>query len=200
VASLSTQDKSGNHYSIIYEGWNGGSNYSYMTVNDINGDGYNYDAVYVPTDDEVANNQFRFVSADDQTRFMDYVHANNYLKNQQGKYAEAYSVYSPWVHRIDLGYKHDFALKAGKNEHKLQLSLDIKNVMNLFNSSWGVGKYLNPEIGSEARILKYAGVDADGVARFSTPASINGNTKTFTPSYTLGQTWNASIGIKYIFN
>ncbi len=200
VASLTTHDKSGNHYSVIYEGWNGGSNYSFMTVNDINSDGYNYDAVYVPTDEEVANNQFRFVSTDDQTRFMDYVHSNNYLKNQQGKYAEAYSVYSPWVHRVDLGYKHDFALKAGKNEHKLQLSLDIKNVMNLFNSSWGVGKYLNPEIGSEARILKYAGVDADGVAKFSTPASIHGNTKTFTPSYTLGQTWYASIGIKYIFN
>ena len=200
VASLTAHDKSGNHYSFIYEGWQGGANYSYMTVNDINGDGYNYDAIYVPTDDEVANNEFRFVSADDQTRFMNYVHANDYLKDQQGKYAEAYSVYSPWVHRVDFGYKHDFALKAGNNEHKLQLSLDIKNVMNFFNSEWGVAKYLNPEIGSEARILKYEGVDADGVATFSTPSSINGDTKTFTPSYSLGQTWYALIGIKYFFN
>ncbi len=200
VASLTTHDKSGNHYSFIYEGWRGGANYSYMTVNDINGDGYNYDAVYVPTDEEVANGQFRFVSESDQTRFMDYVHGNSYLKNQQGKYAEAYSVYSPWVHRIDFSYKHDFILNAGKTKHNLQLSLDIKNVMNLFNSSWGVAKYLNPEIGSEARILKYEGVDADGVATFSTPPSINGDTQTFTPSYTLGQCWYASIGIKYIFN
>ena len=200
VASLTTHDKSGNHYSLIYEGWRGGANYSYMTANDMNSDGYNYDAIYVPTDDEVANNQFRFVSPDDQTRFMDYVHASDYLKNQQGKYAEPYSVYSPWVHRIDFSYKHDFVLNTGDNRHKLQLSLDIKNVMNLFNNSWGVAKYLNPEIGSEARILKYEGVDADGVATFSTPASINGDTKTFTPSYSLGQTWYASIGIKYIFN
>ncbi|MCK3685952.1 carboxypeptidase regulatory-like domain-containing protein [Maribellus sp. YY47] len=200
VASITAHDKSGNHYGIIYEGWRGGANYSYMTVNDINGDGYNYDAIYVPTDDEVTNGDFRFVSTDDQTRFMDYVHADDYLKNQQGKYAEAYSVYSPWVHRVDFSYKHDFALKAGNNGHKLQLSLDIKNVMNFFNSNWGVAKYLNPEIGSEARILKYEGVDADGVATFSTPASIHGNTKTFTPSYSIGQCWYASIGIKYIFN
>ena len=200
VASLTTHDKSGNHYSLIYEGWRGGANYSYMTANDMNSDGYNYDAIYVPTDDEVANNQFRFVSPDDQTRFMDYVHASDYLKNQQGKYAEPYSVYSPWVHRIDFSYKHDFVLNTGDNRHKLQLSLDIKNVMNLFNNSWGVAKYLNPEIGSEARILKYEGVDAEGVATFSTPASINGDTQTFTPSYSLGQTWYASIGIKYIFN
>ncbi len=200
VASLTTHDKSGNHYSLIYEGWHGGRSYSYMTVNDINGDGYNYDAIYVPTDQEVANNEFRFVSADDQARFMDYVHADNYLKNQQGKYAEPYSVYSPWVHRIDFSYKHDFVVNAGNTKNKLQLSFDIKNVMNLFNNSWGVAKYLNPEIGSEARILKYEGVDADGVATYSTPPAIHGGTKTFTSSYSLGQTWYASIGIKYIFN
>lgn len=200
VAALTAHDKSGNHYSLIYEGWRGGANYSYMMANDINGDGYNYDAIYVPTDEQVAANQFRFISEDDKTRFMDYVHGNSYLKNRQGEYAEAYSVYSPWVHRIDFSYKHDFVVNAGANTHKLQLSLDIKNVMNLFNSNWGVAKYLNPDIGSEARILRYEGVDADGVATFSTPASIHGDTKTFTPSYSIGQTWYASIGIKYMFN
>ena len=200
VASLTAQDRSGNHYSFIYEGWRGGANYSYMTTNDINADGYNYDAIYVPTDEQVANGQFRFVSESDKTRFMDYVHASKYLKGRQGKYAEAYSVYSPWVNRIDFSYKHDFVLKLDNSKHKLQLSLDIKNVMNLFNSSWGVAKYLNPAIGSEARILKYEGVDADGYATFSTPSSINGNTETFTPSYSLGQTWYALIGLKYMFN
>ena len=200
VAFLTAHDKSGNHYSFIYEAWRGGANYSYMMVNDINSDGYNYDAIYVPTDDEVANNEFRFVSEDDKTRFMDYVHANDYLKNQQGMYAEAYSVYSPWVHRIDFSYKHDFAIKTNNTEHKLQISFDIKNVMNLFNSNWGVAKYLNPEIGSEARILRYEGVDAEGFATFSTPSSINGNTETFTKSYSLGQCWYALIGVKYLFN
>ncbi len=200
VASLTAHDKSGNHYSLIYEGWQGGRNYSYMTANDINGDGYNYDAIYVPTDQEVADNLFRFVSENDQTRFMDYVHSNSYLKSRQGKYAEPYSLYSPWVHRIDFGYKHDFVVNFGKTINKLQLSFDVKNVMNLFNSKWGVAKYLNPEIGSDPRILKYEGVDTDGVATFSTPASIKGDTETFTSNYSLGQTWYASIGIKYIFN
>jgi hypothetical protein len=200
VASLTAHDKSGNHYSLIYEGWQGGRNYSYMTANDMNGDGYNYDAIYVPTDQEVADNLFRFVSENDQTRFMDYVHGNSYLKSRQGKYAEPYSLYSPWVHRIDFSYKHDFVVNFGKTINKLQLSFDVKNVMNLFNSKWGVAKYLNPEIGSDPRILKYEGVDVDGVATFSTPASIKGDTETFTSSYSLGQTWYAAIGIKYIFN
>ena len=200
VASLTHHDKSGNHYSFIYEAWRGGYNYSYMTANDMNGDGYNYDALYIPTDDEVASRQFRFISSDDQTRFMDFVHKDKYLSTHQGQYAEGYSVYSPWVHRVDFSYKHDFAVKCGNNTNVLQLCLDLKNVLNLFNSSWGVAKYLNPAIGSDARILKYEGADADGFATFSTPASINGNTETFLPNHALGQCWYASVGIKYLFN
>ena len=200
VASATHHDKCGNHYSLIYEAWRGGYNYSYMTVNDMNGDGYNYDALYIPTDDEVASNQFRFVSADDRDRFMDYVHKDSYLSKHQGEYAEGYSLYSPWVHRLDLSYKHDFTVKIGQTKNTLQLSFDLKNLLNLFNSSWGVAKYLNPAIGSDARILKYEGVDAQGYATFSTPSSISGQTQTWTPNHGLGQCWYASIGIKYLFN
>ena len=200
VASATHHDKSGNHYSLIYEAWRGGYNYSFMTVNDMNGDGYNYDALYIPTDEQVSNGEFRFVSQDDAARFMDYVHNNNYLSKHQGEYAEANSVYSPWVHRLDLSYKHDFTVKIGQTKNTLQLSLDIKNILNLFNSSWGVAKYLNPAIGSDPRILKYEGVDAQGYATFSTPSSISGSTQTWTSNHSLGQCWYASIGIKYLFN
>ncbi len=200
VASLTHHDKGGNHYSLIYETWRGGYNYSYMMANDMNGDGYNYDAIYVPTDAEVSSGAFRFVSNDDATRFMDYVHKDKYLSKHQGQYAEGYSVYNPWVHRVDLSYKHDFTVRIAGSTNTLQLNLDIKNLLNLFNSSWGVSKYLNPAIGSDARILKYEGVDADGYATFSTPASINGNTQTWTYNHALGQCWYASIGLKYLFN
>ena len=200
VANATINDKSGNHYSFIYETWRGGYNYSYMMVNDMNSDGYNYDALYIPTDEQVANGEFRFVSQDDAQRFMDYVHNDDYLSDHQGEYAEPYSVYNPWVHRIDFAYKHDFKVNVGKTVHKLQLTMDIKNVLNLFNSSWGVSKFLNSEIGTEARILKYEGVDADGYATFSTPAAISANTKTWAPNHAVGQCWYASVGIRYIFN
>ena len=200
VASLTHHDQSGNHYSLIYESWRGGYNYSYMLTNDMNGDGYAYDAVYVPTDAEVSGNQFRFVSKDDAERFMAFVHKDPYLSKHQGEYAEAYSLYSPWVHRFDISYKHDFTVKIGNTRNTLQLSADIKNFLNLFNSSWGVAKYLNPAIGSEARILKYEGVDGEGFATFSTPAAISGSVDTFAPNHSLSQCWYASIGIKYLFN
>ena len=200
VFSATGHDKSGNHYGLIYETWRGGYKYSYMMNNDMNGDGYNYDAMYIPTDAEVENGQFRFINNDSKTRFMDYVHNNKSLKNHQGEYAEPYSLYSPWVHRVDLSYKHDFSVRVCGAKHTLQLSFDVKNVLNLFNSSWGVSKYLNPEIGSDPRLLKYEGVDAEGYATFSTNPAINSLTKTFVPNKSIGQCWNASIGIKYIFN
>lgn len=200
IASVTHNDHCGNHFSLIYETWRGSSNYSYMLSNDMNGDGYAYDAVYIPTDAQVKNGDFRFVSDDDRDRFMAFVHKDKYLNKHQGQYAEAYSVYSPWVHRVDFSYKHDFKVKAGKTTNILQLGFDIKNLLNLFNSNWGVMKILNPAIGTEAKILEYKGADADGYATFSTPKGVTGNTKTFTPNHAIGQCWYASIGIKYMFN
>ena len=98
-----------------------------------------------------------------------------------------------------MSYKHDFSFNVCGAKHTLQLLLDVKNVMNLFNSNWGVSKYLNPDI-SDARILKYEGVDAQGYATFSTPKAVSGATETFVRNKAIGQCWNASIGIKYIFN
>ena len=198
-ANLSYSDKCGNHFGIIYETWRGGYNYSYMTQNDINGDGYNYDLIFIPTDEQVANGDFRFVSPEDADRFLDYVHNDKYLSKHQGEYAEAYSVYSPWVHRIDFSYKHDFKVRIGKSVNTLQLSFDLKNALNLFNSNWGVSKYMNPDLG-EGRILKYEGVDKEGYATFSTVKAYSGTTETWQRLHSIGQCWYASVGIRYMFN
>ncbi len=165
----------------------------------MNGDGYAYDALYIPTDEEVAKNEFRFASPGDAQRFMDYVHADKYLSKNRGKYAEAYSVYSPWVHRIDFSYKHDFNVKAGNSTNVLQLSLDIKNILNIFNSSWGVSKYMNSGL-NDGRILKYESTDSEGYPVFSTPKNVTAGVQTFVPNKSIGQCWYASVGIKYMFN
>lgn len=198
-AGLTIHDKSGNHYSLFYETFHGGYNYSYMMANDMNGDGYSYDALYIPTDEQVANNEFRFASNDDRERFMEYVHGDSYLKNRQGEYAEAYSVYNPWVHRIDFSYKHDFKIYSGKTSHKLQMSFDMKNVLNFFDSKWGVMKTMNASL-NEGRILRYNHTDADGYPVFTTPAAVKSGVKTWVPNYAIGQCWYASVGLKYYFN
>ena len=199
VASGTYSDKSGNHFSLIYEAWRGGYNYSYMLSNDMNGDGYNYDALYIPTDEQVVNGDFRFASESDRDRFMAYVNNDSYLSKHKGEYAEAYSVYSPWVHRVDFSYKHDFKVKIGQSVNKLQLSVDLKNILNLFSSNYGVSKYMNPDL-NEGRILKFEKIDAEGYPVFSTPSKVNANTETFVRNIAIGQCWYASVGIKYLFN
>ncbi len=200
IANVTLHDKAGNHYSLFYESWRGGYNDTYLMSNDMNGDGYNYDALYIPTDQQVQSGQFRFATASDQQRFMDYVHADSYLSSHQGQYAEAYSVYSPWVHRIDISYKHDFVVRAGKSKNTLQLGFDLKNVLNLFNSYWGVSKHLNPSL-NEGRILKYERTDEQGYPVFSTLKGLSADTNTFVPYRgNIGQCWYASIGVRYMFN
>ena len=203
IANATIHDGHGNHYSFIYETIKGTAAYSYEMVNDMNGDGFNYDALYIPTDEEVASGQFRFVSDYDRDCFMAFVHNNDYLKKHQGEYAEPYSVYNPWRHSVDFSYKHDFNFKVAKTKHCIQLSADIKNLMNLFSSSWGLTKYGNPDItgsSNDLRVLKYEGVDAQGYPTFSTPVAIYGDTEIFQPNKTLGQCWYMSVGVKYIFN
>ncbi|MBP5719810.1 MAG: TonB-dependent receptor [Bacteroidales bacterium] len=199
VASLTHSDKSGNHFNFIYEAWRGGYNYSYLLDNDMNGDNYNYDSLFIPTDQQVANKEFRFASTDDEKRFMDYVHKDDYLSKHQGQYAEGYAVYNPWVHRLDFSYKHDFKVRIGSTTNVLQLSMDIKNILNLFNNNWGVSKIMNPSLKS-GRILKYDEIDAEGYPVFSTPSYVSGDTETWTNNTAVGQCWYASIGIKYMFN
>ena len=203
VANATFHDKANNHYSIIYETWRGGNAYSYEMTNDMNGDGFNYDAMYIPTDEEVASGLFRFVDKDSETRFMDFVHNNSYLKDHQGEYAEPFSAYNPWIHRIDFSYKHDFKFNIANTEHKIQLSADIKNLLNLFNSKWGVSKVANPKFtgsNNDFRALTYEGVDKEGYATFSTPNGIDGNTQIWTRNHAIGKCWYMSIGVKYIFN
>ena len=199
LVSLTYSDKGNNHYSLIYEGWRGGYNYTYSTANDMNGDGYNADVIYIPTDKQVADGEFRFVTEDDASRFMDFVHANKYLSKNQGKYAEAYSVYSPWVHRLDFSYKHDFKIKAGNQMNTIQLCVDLKNILNIFNSSWGVSRVMNYDL-NNGQILKYEGIDAEGYPTFSTPDAVSGSTQMWQKNIAVGQCWYASVGIKYMFN
>ncbi len=199
LISLSYSDKGNNHYSIIYEGWRGGYNYQFTTSNDMNGDGYNADLIYIPTVQQVKEKEFRFVSDDDATRFMDFVQSNNYLRKNQGKYAEAYSVYSPWVHRVDLSYKHDFKIRTGNSMNTLQLCVDLKNLLNLFNSSWGVSRVMNTSL-NNGQILKYEGMDKEGYPTFSTPSAVSADTPMWQKSISIGQCWYASVGIKYMFN
>lgn len=195
LSNISYSDKWGNYYALLLEGYRGGTSYSYMYEDDMNNDGYSYDLIYIPKDDD----DILFNTDDDRRCFMSFVKRDKYLSKHQGEYAEAYAVYSPWVWHLDFNYAHNFSLKIGGNTHKFQINLDFKNILNLFNSGWGVTKILNPLL-TDGYILRTKYITPDNRPVFETIPGITPTVKTWTPRPDVSECWYAKIGIKYFFN
>ena len=122
------------------------------------------------------------------------------MKNHKGEYAAAYETYAPWVHRFDFRFAQDFSVKVGNTKHALELSVDIMNIGNLFNSKWGVMK--NMSTCNSGKILKYEGVNTLNQPVYSLWRDSKGNapTKTWEYNHNDSQCWQLQIGVKYIFN
>ena len=197
MASVSYSDKANNHFSLFYEGLRYSGN-SYIYGNDMNGDGYAYDLIYIPKDES----EIRFITADDAKKYWEFAAQDEYLSSHKGQYAEAYAVNQPFRHVFDFRYAHDFVVKMGQTRNTLQLNLDVQNVGNLFNSTGGVSKTWNTDVphdtNGNAKILKYERTDPDGVPVFSTMVGNGVSTWDFT--HTLANCWYMQIGIKYMFN
>lgn len=181
------------HFSLFYTGYSP-SGYSFLYNGDINGDGIKNDLMYIPRNDSEIN----FVSDADRQAFWKFVEQDKYLKNHKGEYAEAYSARAPFIHRFDFRWAHDFDVKIGNTRNRLQLSLDIMNVGNLFNSKWGVAK--NMGSCNNGQVLKVNKVE-NNTPVFSM-MKVNGEyaTKTWNFNHNYDQCWKMQIGIKYTFN
>jgi len=180
--------------SLFYSGYSF-SGYSYCYSNDMNGDNISNDLMYIPRD----NSEINFKSEADRDAFWAFVEQDSYLKNHKGQYAEAYSTRAPWTHRFDLRIAEDFQFRVGSAKHTIQLSFDIMNIGNLFNSRWGVQK--TNWCSNNSRILKYEGVNDKREPVFSM-VKVNGEypTKSFDFYSADTQTWQFQVGLKYIFN
>ena len=183
------------HFNLLYTGYSPYGN-SYMYTNDMNGDGWGYDLMYIPKDDSEIN----FTNEADRAAFWAFVEQDGYLSSHKGEYAEAYAARAPWVHRFDLSIVQDFSVKVGKSTNKLQLSLDIMNIGNLFNSKWGVRKTMANS--NSGRILRYEGRDANNVPTFSMYRDGNGvaPTETYSYNHDYNECWSLQVGVRYIFN
>ncbi len=196
MASIAYTDAAHNHWSLFYEGLRYSGN-SYVYGNDLNGDGNAYDLMYIPAN----KSEIRFIDGDNESRYWEFAAQDAYLTKNAGKYAEAYAVNQPMRHVFDFRFAHDFIVKVGSVRNTLQVSLDVQNVSNLFNSRWGVTKGFNPDVpnaSGNAKILKYERTDPDGVPVFST--MVDSGVKTWDYQHSLGNCWYMQIGVKYMFN
>ena len=186
-------------FNVFYSGFTSNS-YSYRYTNDMNGDGWGTDLIYIPD----GKGDIRFTKPEDETAFFTFMNQDEYMQRNKGKYADANSVDAPWLHRFDIRVAQDFKVRVGESWNTLQVSLDILNFGNLLNNKWGIPKTMSSA--NNGAILKYEGVDANNVPSFSFPKIKNSKgesvypTQTFVTDYWYGNTWRMQLGLRYIFN
>ncbi|MFN8692089.1 MAG: TonB-dependent receptor, partial [Cyclobacteriaceae bacterium] len=146
-----------------------------------------------------------FTVADQQAAWDAYINQDEYLSKNRGKHAERGGVFLPMIFRADFSMSQDIVKNIGKSKNTLQFRIDILNVGNLLNKSWGVGQQL---ISSSPIIFR--SVDANGVPVFrlrnngnvllgeSAPGQLDG--KSFQQTLTGSDVFRIQFGVRYSFN
>jgi len=148
--------------SLFSEGRTQG-NTSYIFQGDANGDGYENDLIYIHKDksemnfEEYSAGGSTFTAAEQAEAWDAYIENDPYLRKHRGKYAERNAVFLPMVYRTDLSISQDILTGIGGKNNTLQLRADIRNVGNMLNSKWGVGRRLVTN-----QPLIYGGADDNG--------------------------------------
>lgn len=139
----------------------------------------------------------RTITEAEQAALLDaYIDQDEYLSANRGSVAERNGALRPWVNRFDLRFTQDLIFTNDK-KNKLQLSIDILNIGNMFNSSWGIQKFA-----FQNNLLSLRRIEnGQPVYRLNTvPGTSEFPTETFRTSTSLGDTWRMQVGIRYIFN
>lgn len=162
----------------------GGNRFSFVYAGDVNGDGQaGNDLIYVPRDQSDIN----LADPADWAPLNAFIEQDRYLRGHRGEIAERMGALAPWFTSLDVRVLQDVAL-AGQT---VQLSIDILNVGNLLNSSWGVRRIANPSATSPLRLVEF---DAAGepVLDFVGPQ------ETFIPDPGIYSRWRIQLGARAI--
>jgi Carboxypeptidase regulatory-like domain len=188
----------------FFGNWVSGDRFAYVYGGDINNDGTGTnDLFYVPTDKEVDlmqfsnyTNVFGVTQSPDVQRatFKNYLATDKYLSQLRGEYTEKYAGSTPWFSQVDMRILQDFTFKNGKKKNTVQFSIDIQNLGNLLNSSWGVRKLATNS--GFYQPISVAGFSGTGQPIFNFDPSTK---STFTASPDLISRWQMQFGLRYIF-
>ena len=179
--------------SFFFNGYKGDA-YSYIYSGDANADGTtSNDLMYIPKD----ASEFIWASPDDATAYFAYAAQDPYLSKHAGEYAYRYSTYNPWNKRLDMRLMQDFKIEAGKTKNTLELSVDVINLLNLFDPGWG----LNQSYITNSPLVISSRDAATGKLKVSM-RKIGGQyvTHSFQNPSTVAGTWGIQLGVRYLFN
>jgi len=189
---------------------NASSRASYVFAGDMNGDGVSAnDLIYIPRNASEMNfAQFTvagrtFTPAEQADAFERYIAQDPYLRKHRGQYAQRNGVAFPLYHSVDLSVMQDVFRDLGGQRNQFQVRVDVLNIGNLLNQSWGVSKRPVASINNsnQLQILTNPAVDAQGRATYRL-AVVNNEliTRTFQTSATTNDVYQFMISLRYSFN
>jgi hypothetical protein len=126
-------DKHRTTVGLFYEGRRG-KPYSWTFNNDLNGDGFSNDLMYIPRGPGSGEVVFRG-GATEEARFWEIVNNFKGLSDSKGGIVGRNTSFAPWVNSFDVRVSQELPGFAAK--HKATVSMDILNVGNLLNNKWG---------------------------------------------------------------
>ena len=194
----------GSEVGLIYEGMNIGyaggyscTRYSYTMTGNVVGDYGSNNLIFIPESREALDKwtfaDYGSYTAEAQKNdFWNYINQDDYLKNHKGEYAERGGAVMPWHHQLDFKFNQNFYLNVAGQKNTLQFGVDIKNLANLLNSSWGLYKTVN-----NMSLLKY---DAKKNAYQFQKNGKEVLSKTYTNLTSFNSTYSIQFSIRYIFN
>lgn len=196
---------------LFYDGAHQGR-YSYTYSSDFNRDGQVNDLIYIPKDaseitflDIAAGNTSyggkAYTAAEQSTIFFNLIENDPYLSKNKGKYAERNGAKLPWRNQFDLRFNQDLIRDIAKTKNNLQFYVDIFNVGNLLNSSWGnrsfsTGNLLIPT--NTSSLVPGGAVKPTFRMNFNSGAIIS--EKTYRTTETIGSTYYLQFGLRMSFN
>ncbi|MBL7745994.1 MAG: TonB-dependent receptor [Chitinophagaceae bacterium] len=192
--------------SLFYEGAIGGR-FSYTYSADFNRDGTSADLIYIPKNASEITFQTQTVNGVTYTPqqqsdlFFAYVEQDKYLRAHKGQYAERNGAQLPWRNQVDLRIMQDVFTNIGKSKNTLQFSVDVFNVGNLINPSWGKLKVVNNSAilvpRNQANLVPGGTIKPEFNLALDRGQII---TRTFRDNASVASTYYMQFGLRYLFN
>lgn len=180
-------------------GYAGGYSYSRFsyTMGNVVGDFGANNLLYIPAsraelDSWTFADATGYTGAQQKDDFWNYIEQDAYLSKHKGEYAERGGAIAPWHNQLDFKFVQDFFVTAAGKRNTLQLGVDIKNLLNLVNSDWGLYK-----TAYATNILSYN----TSTKAYSFP-KVNNEvlTTTFKNYESFSSTYMIQFSLRYIFN
>lgn len=193
--------QSGSPYTLVYGGnpFNASSNAPLVYIPNSQSD--------INLADVKKNGVVTYSAAQQWNDLNNFINGDKYLSKHRGQYEERNGLRTPWNHELDLKILHTFKLSKTNNQHTLQLSFDMFNVLNFINNDWGHIRFITNVNNYTISALNFV-TDANGVKpgvpstgytptyNFVKPTGIDNQYYTVDP---LNSRWQGQLGIKYTF-